>query len=346
MKKIYFFYSVIISLLLSFAAKAQAPYHKMIGSNTTDWYIFLDVIPVKPAAPSSTVSFNINSGKYSVYTDTTISSMNYKKMYDVYFNPNFTNNNHIGYIREDTINRKVYFRDRLGNSDDLLYDFSLGLGGTIQLDFLYNFNSFPSGTYTVTVADSVLTRVGFRKRLKLLTTGSDTLVHIESIGSIMHPLYLYGYFFQGGYFWGNPSNPCYYPYGIGLACKYSNDQKFFQSCTYELALPNPCIYKYDSCNYYSNCSGIHEFSNVSNFKLIPNPTADVSFLEIDLLNEENLVIELYDVSGRKLNVLYKDKQTAGKTSIPLNLSRYENGYYFIKVEGAKTNSYSPIIIAK
>lgn len=346
MKKIHLFYTLTIALFLSSALKAQAPYKKMLATNTTDWYIFLDVIPVKPAAPSSTVSFNVNSGKYSAFTDTTISSLNYKKMYDVYFNPNFTNNNHIGYIREDTINRKVYFRDRLGNSDDLLYDFSLGLGGTIQLDFLYNFSPFPSGTYTVTVADSVLTRVGFRKRLKLLTTGSDTLIHIESIGSIMHPLYLYGYFSQGGFFWGIPSDPCSYPYGLGLACKFSNDEKYFQSCTYTLAQSNPCIYKYDSCNYYTNCSSIEEISNVMNYKLIPNPTADVSNLEMDLINEESLSIELYDVSGRQLAILYKGNQNIGKTSIPLNLSKYENGYYFIKVEGAKTNIYSPIIIAK
>lgn len=346
MKKIYFFYTLTIALFLSLSVKAQAPYHKMIGSNTTDWYIFLDVIPVKLAATNSTVSFNINAGKYSAFTDTTISNIGYKKMYDVYFNPGFANNNHIGYIREDTIARKVYFRDRFGNSDDLLYDFSLGLGGTIQLDFPYTFGSFTSGTYTVVSLDSVNTKVGFRKRQKLLNVGSDTLIHIESIGSIMHPLYLYGYFFQGGYFWGNPSDPCYYPYGIGLACKYSNNEKFFHSCTYDLALLNPCIYKYDSCNYFTNCSSVKEISNVINYKLIPNPTTDVSNLEMDLINEENLNIELYDIFGRKLNILYHGKQNVGKASITLDLSKYENGYYFVKVEGSKTNIYSPIIIAK
>jgi hypothetical protein len=347
MKKIYFYFTALMAVLMGSVIQAQAPYHKMIGSNTSDWYIFLDFIPVKPAVPSSTISFNINSGKYSAYGDTIISTIGYKKMYEVYTNsPSFPSNYHLGFIREDTINRKIYFRDKNDTSDDLLYDFSLGLGGTIQLNYPYNSGSFTSGTYTVVVVDSVNTKVGFRKRQKLLTTGSDTLIHIESIGSIMHPLYLYGYFFQGGFFWGNPSDPCYYPYGIGLACKYSNDEKFFQSCTYTLAQSNPCIYKYDSCNYYTNCSSIKELSNVINYKLIPNPTADISNLEMDLINEEALSIELYDVSGRKLNLLYNGKQTSGKTSIPLHLSKYENGYYFIKVEGTKTNIFSPIIIAR
>lgn len=346
MKKLYFFCTLAIALVLSLSVKAQAPYKKMLAPNTTDWYIFQVFIPVKHAQIPNNASFMLNGGLYSAMGDTNILSNDYKKIYHEYYSPG--NNQHwlLGYMREDTVNRKIYFLDKMSTTDDLLYDFSLTVGASAQLNFPGSFGSFPAGTYTVTHVDSVMTRVGFRKQLKLIGPGSDTLVHIESIGNVMHPLYLYGYFSQGGMFYFNGDPSCDYKYELGLACKYSDNEKYYQSCTYTLAQLNNCIYKYDSCNYFTNCSSIEEISNVTNYRVIPNPTIDVSNLEMDLINEESLSIELYDISGRQLAILYKGHQNIGKTTIPLDLSKYENGYYFIKVEGSKTNIYSPIIIAK
>lgn len=346
MKKSYFYYTFLITVLISSIIQAQSPYKKMLAPNTTDWYIFQVFIPVKHVQMPSNSSFSINGGKYTAMGDTNVLSTNYKKVYHQYYSPGNNQFWLLGYMREDTITRKVYFLDKMSTTEDLLYDFSLTVGSSTQLNFPGSFGSFPVGTYTVTHVDSVMTRVGFRKQMKLIGPGSDTLIHIESIGNIMHPLYLYGYFNQGGQFYFNGSSTCDYQYELGLACKYSDNEKYYQSCTYTLAQSNPCIYKYDSCNYYTNCSSIKEISNVINYKLIPNPTADISNLEMELIHNEVLTIELYDVSGRKLNVLYSGNPTIGKVSIPLNLSKYENGYYFIKIEGTETNIYSPIIKAR
>ncbi|HRF19204.1 MAG TPA: hypothetical protein PK977_13605, partial [Chitinophagaceae bacterium] len=86
-----------------------------------------------------------------------------------------------------------------------------------------------------------------------------------SVGSIIHPLYLYKNYFGFGAFAGYPS--CPFPYDLGLACKWTNNMKEFQSCTYVLALANGCFFKLDSCNYWNNCGGINELSAIKKVTL-------------------------------------------------------------------------------
>lgn len=345
MKKIYSYLFLII-LFYSLSSNAQTPYHKMIASNTTDWYIFQAFIPVKMANPHSTPSIYLMGGKYSAIGDTNLLSTDYKKVYHVYLTPGFPQNSLLGYIREDTIARKVYFLEKNATNEVTLYDFSLTQGSVTNLNFPNSFGDFPAGSYTVTTADSTMTRVGYRKRLKLVGPNSDTLTHIESIGSIIHPLYLFQSYYGPGQFSFSFSSTCSYPYDLGLACKESDNQKFFQSCTYDLAQMNNCIYKFDSCNYYTNCSSIKELTNVVGYKLVPNPTTDITNLEIELANEETITVDLYDIFGRKIETLFNSRVSSDKTSIHLNLSKYQNGYYFIKTYGKDINLNNPIIIAR
>ena len=341
MKKIYLilFYNFIFGLTLN----AQAPYQKMIGTYTTDWYIFQDGIPVRLAGGNSVNTIYINQGKYTAMTDTFLLGNTYKKMIYVYNFPSFIQNDLLGYIREDSLSRKVYFLEKNTTNEIVLYDFSLVQGNTITLNFPGTSGQFPAGSYTVHTADTVLTRVGYRKRLKLVSPSSDTLIHIESIGSIIHPLYIYQSYYGPGQF--NYYSGCHYPYDLGLACKFSNNQKFFQSCTYTLANMIPCIYKYDSCNYYNNCSAINELNSNMNHKITPNPSVNQINLEIELENGDMLNVDIYDVSGRKVKSLYADKVLANNT-ISMDVSSIENGYYILRIYNRDININSPIIIAK
>jgi hypothetical protein len=348
MKKIYSYLFFAIALFYNLRYNAQAPYHKMIASNTTDWYIFQAFIPVKMANPHSTPSIYLMGGKYSAIGDTNLLSTDYKKVYHVYLTPGFPQNSLLGYLREDTIAMKVYFLEKNTTNEKLLYDFSLTVGSTTILDFPSGSGTFQNTTYTVSSISPVLTKVGYRQQFKLTNAINvyDTLTYIESIGSIIHPLYLCQSYYGPGMFSFGGSSSCSYPYDLGLACKYSNNDKFFQSCTYQLAQMNNCIYKFDSCNYYTNCSGIKELTNVVGYKLVPNPTADITNLEIELANEETITVDLYDIFGRKIETLFNSRVSSDKTSIPLNLSKYQNGYYFIKTYGKDINLNNPIIIAR
>lgn len=346
MKKTYSAFLLPLILLWGFTIHAQTPYHKMIASNYTDWYIFQDFIPVKLAGGSAVNTINLEQGKYSAMNDTTLFSNSYKKMYLVYNYPGSPANQHLGYIREDTMARKVYFLEKNATSEIVLYDFSLTQGAITALNFPDNSGDFPAGNYTVTKVDSVLTRVGYRKQFKLLSQSSDTLFYIESIGSIIHPLYLYQSYYGPGMFSFGGSSICSYPYGLGLACKYSNNEKYFQSCTYVLAEMNGCIYKYDSCNYYTSCSGIKENISIINLKVTPNPTSENINLEIESANEELITIDLYDVSGRKLKTLFNGKTLPGKNTVTMDLTNYQSGYYFVKIIGKDYTKNSPVIIAR
>lgn len=332
------------SVFCTGSLKAQT-YHKLLDSTETSWYIFNDAIGVKPAGHQSTNStFYPQSGKYSAKTDTVIGSHRYKRFYQDYYTPGFNNPNLVGFMREDTVARQVYFLDQAG-TEDLLYDFSLSIGNTVSLNFPDVSGSLPQGTYTVVAVDTVLTRVGYRKQLSLLTAGSDTLRHIESIGSIIHPVYLYGTYYHSGQFeW--TFNSCSYPYEFGLACKYSNTTKYYQSCTYLLAQMSGCIYEYDSCNYYNACNALHELNTVIQYKLSPNPAYDKATIDISMDREDLVYIEVYDVTGRVVKTVSGIELFSDANTIPLDVSTIENGYYFIKIAGKSVNLKIPLVISR
>lgn len=345
MQKIYLPLLFSIIIFYNLAANAQTTYHKMVDLNVTDWYVFQDMIAVKPAGGSGVNAINLDQGKYTAMTDTFVSGNIYKKMIHVYSSPGFSQNILVGFIREDTVARKVLFLEQNTTTEVTLYDFSIIQGAVINLNFPNNFGQFPAGNYTVTTLDSVMTRVGYRKQLKLVGPTSDTLIQIESIGSIIHPLYLYKSDYGYGQF-SFGSSTCVYPYGLGLACKESNNQKFFQSCTYDLALMNNCIYEYDSCNYYNSCSGIQNRASEIQFRITPNPSTDQVNLEIELDNQEPMNVDIFDISGQKLKTLYTGRVLADNKTITMDVSDFENGFYFLKIYNKDFSLNNPIIIVR
>jgi hypothetical protein len=86
------------------------------------------------------------------------------------------NGNHVyvGALRNDTIQRKVYFLWASHTAESLLYDFSLGVGDTLQPGFNNMFNS----TLIVDSFDSVLVGNSYRKLIYVKAFGSN---HIEGI---------------------------------------------------------------------------------------------------------------------------------------------------------------------
>jgi hypothetical protein len=108
---------------------------------------------------------------YYSHGDTTISGNNYK----IYYNG--------AYLREDTINRKVYRWSTTSQVDYILYDFNLGFGDTLQMSH---------GPAVVTGIDSLLTYSGYRTRWYLLwhdPLGNPfTQIVVESIGSLVDPI--------------------------------------------------------------------------------------------------------------------------------------------------------------
>lgn len=117
----------------------------------------------------------------TILGDTTISAQSYHKLFIPHvqsFSSGTCEFHSIGYkgaFREDTLNRKVFFIPPFQSSEQLLYDFSLQVGDTIQgyLDYF----GLPS---TIQIIDSILIGSTFRKRWILSCYGIQI---IEGIGN-------------------------------------------------------------------------------------------------------------------------------------------------------------------
>lgn len=337
----------LLAFLIGIAAiNGKAQYNKLLGTTLSDWYVFQAYIPIGQGQKemTSVAAPPVTWGKYTAKTDTILLSKNYKKFFHVYQFPYSMYNLHVGYLREDTINRKVYFMDKVTFAEDLLYDFSLNVGDSAYFNFPATTGNFPKGYYKVKSIQNVTIKAGVRKQfnLKINTGFSDTLKYTESVGSEIHPVYLYNSFYGGGQFLMGPG--CKYPYFFGVSCKYSDNLKQFQSCTYTSATFNGCIFKYDSCNYWNTCSGINEMEIVKYLSVSPNPAFNQCSISIELGENILAAIELYDVSGRKIKTISNEKFPAGKNEIKFDVSELMNGLYFIKAKSENFNLNYPLLI--
>jgi hypothetical protein len=119
----------------------------------------------------------VQTNHYRFEGDTTIQSTDYKKILSTTDSINQIWKT-IGFIREDTVQKKVWIRD-LENQEGLVYDFDLSLGEEITL---YNPFFWDTLTYQVSEIDSILVQTEYRKTFTL-NIGGWKEKWIEGIGS-------------------------------------------------------------------------------------------------------------------------------------------------------------------
>lgn len=342
---IVFFLTTVLILNLS----SQSPYNKMLVTDTTTWQHFNCYIPV--IAPSSQPALP-NFGYFPVVAiDTiTLNTGKFKKVYELPgFGLNYAGKQLKGYMREDTIAKKVFFKETTTSADVMLYDFSLNLGDSAY--YTFPTSTFNNGFYRV---DSIKTKTemcGPRKHYYLWKHSIQNypgsvqyLEHIESIGSKFHVLYNYNYavFGQGCWFSIFPQGSCVHPWVIGLACKSNNKSKKYQSCT--ISLVNQCIQAYDSCNYGNVCSGIRNYKLNKDVSIFPNPSKNKLTLTINLEAIETVSIRVFDITGKELLAFKNILFNVGENTYDLNTSHLENGVYSVVIENEHFKNSYPIVI--
>jgi len=194
MKK--FLLSIIVSLTITIASAQTNIYHPF-PEDSAIWVVDNYAQPPACNGYCSTVA-------YRMYGDTLINAISYNKlwvesfMFVGPFNPpyNYVPDNYIGAIRQDSINKKVYYIDASMTSDTLLYDFDLAVGDTLPQTYCTNGLPQPS---IVSGIDSILMSNSYHKRFKFANTisGFDTDYLIEGVGAGGGLFYLYE-FFEGG----------------------------------------------------------------------------------------------------------------------------------------------------
>lgn len=159
-----------------------------------------------------------------------------------------------GFLREDTIAKKVYWRSEAMAGDTLLYDFDVQVGDTLKG---YMGSCGDWGQYwTVESIDSLLIGINYRKRINFQVFDPCTrFAIVEGIGSMM----------------GLTTCP-YIPFefGITLQCFTASDSLLYSA---------PCGPDLEACGDLTSTTHERFSANGPYLRISPNPATD--YLHVD-----------------------------------------------------------------
>jgi hypothetical protein len=321
------FLPALLSLCVILECRSQA-YQKMLGDSVTEFDVnsYCLAIGSKQNSPDASQGNCVNNycinmaslNAWYVKNDSLYNGKTYKKVvYENIFE---------GLIREDTTARKVYFIQYCNNYEELLYDFSLLQGDTIQYTFPWQGTYLPSGDYIV---DSIRVKhdysAYYHRHFYLRNhagSSSHTLELIEGVGCTVHPLFLFSYF-QTGYLGYHPT--CTGAnYDQGLSCKWDNGTKvYWDSCAYNYVTGSgsPVI---DSCVYCLGFTGdVNEFAAIGPAEIYPNPAS----AEVIIRSKAELgLVEIYNTLGTNVYRRYTRER-----QLTPDLAELPRGIYFVRV---------------
>jgi hypothetical protein len=87
---------------------------------------------------------------------------------------------------------------------------------------------------------------------------------------------------------------------------------------------------------HSEPIGIKEIQKEDHLKLFPNPVIETCNVEFTLSETMNLVIEICDISGKKVKEIYNGKGVQGENVFSFNKSNLSAGTYFLSVKNNST----------
>jgi hypothetical protein len=221
----------------------------------------------------------------------------------------------IGFIREDTLSRKVFYQDISQYPilpEYLVYDFSLAVGDSLYIDY---FSSMFDSTY-ITV-DSIGTYALQNSDIRNIYyfSGSPNAGFlgcgnylIEGIGGSAFLEYPFGYCFE---------------FGSNLMC-----------------VKDSTGYLYDGYQHRGDCdlaTGIQP-AGKSEIQIYTNPAGN--FLIVNGLNYKKSDIDLYDMLGR--HVYHQDIENKNETKI--DLMSLNSGLYIISINQAGKRISRKIIL--
>lgn len=271
-------------------------YKSLFGTTSTSWNILTGYCD--RSTTDSLVILN----------DTSFNENNYKIIYnyDVSFN-NY--NDTIGYLREDTINGKAWYYDKLRDFEYLLFDLNLNVN-----DF-FTIYKYDNTTFEI-IVDSVFIKdnkkhIRLNGLINLCGEIVDTLEFIEGTGTTA------GITYQGNYHEGTHKY---------LLCNYKDDQFIFGNSLYN-----------DVCNIFEvSIYGIEKED--LKIEIIPNPIITVGKVIIKNTEKDIYRINIIDQLGRivisdliKSNEYIIDSKNLQSNIYYINISNQKDKYYSGKI---------------
>ena len=81
-------------------------------------------------------------------------------------------------------------------------------------------------------------------------------------------------------------------------------------------------------------------------KIYPNPFNPTTTIQFDLPEDINVLLEVYDISGRLVDELNNRTMQAGYHSITWNASMYSSGIYFVKLHAGSFHHTQKLMLVK
>lgn len=240
------------------------------------------------------------SFQYTMGADTIVGVYSYKKIYAsgmfLCGSPAYFSNNYIGGLRNDSINKKVYFLFP-GYADTLLYDFNLIVGDTMFTlggSLTYTPTSY---SYVITSIDSVLVGSNYHKRFNSLQSFPFSI--IEGVGGncgLIEPL-----------------------------MSYIDDVFFLQCFTHDSDIyPSSA----STCPLVTNTVGIEKLNHgINKIVITPNPFHNEGILELHDKADEINAVDIFNSYGK----IIKEARNLSNDKYIINATGLTPGLYIICV---------------
>lgn len=338
MKKLY---SAIFVTLCAGTISAQA-YFPMLDS-ANEWSygahgVGVSNLPVESAPCSYPVFNGVNSFKQFTTSDTVINSTTYKIVLSSIQLCT------MGYVREDTAARKVFFLDNVSSTEKLLYDFSMVVGDTMAIQFA-NTPGYASGVYTLDSITTVAVYAGSRSAFHLNCHAipfSPTLTWVESVGNLNDAFYPY-FDNSPGFGAFSSCSGVQYEFTQFMICFDHNYKVYFDNCAYTIAQTDPYVSYTDSCDYWSFIGAITENYTTAGFDIYPNPSQGKSTIEFEASCENDFDIYVWDIQGKMLaKQIQLGHLREGKNTMQIDLSGLPGGIYVVEIRSAESSAYSKL----
>ncbi|MFN8310821.1 MAG: T9SS type A sorting domain-containing protein [Chitinophagales bacterium] len=331
----------------------DAVYRKTLDS-VNDWWYVGNLIP-EEMKPVHGITKNL--GCYNVFgfgygnlttgEDSMWNGLTYKKLSFKSFNPICT----VGWIREDTVTRKIFLYPKTDTTEYLIADFSGTAGDTI--DYI---DPRTSLAYRLHL-DSVIAATYFGKtyRVFYLTDvrgwAFGELQWTEGLISFYEPLLPMENYSSFGLFQsscGATGQNHYNRISILTCFSHQQGSVYFDSCSYRTAVQNPnCFAITNPCNYRTICGGIAEPDYISDFKVGPNPASNgTAVLQLEVAKAADYIVLFTDLQGREH---YKSEAMhlgEGTGNVVLQLPEVAGGLYFITIKTAGFSASRKLIVEK
>lgn len=340
--------TLIIFLFLSINCLSQT-YFPLLDSSVNRWFYTANALPVLRPLNTSVVNCSYGNIFYapSVIMETVGDTFFNGSSYKILEEREYGNASSCvyGYLREDTLAHKVYFVDNIFSPEVLLYDFSLVVGNTIPINFIFPGGYYASGTYTV---DSIVSKPvlgGLRRHFYLShpSLSSHVLEWIESVGHTGDLVYTYSAN-TNGFGWFSQCGGFPYDFGQMLTCFEHIPKIYIDSCALQVALTNSCLFFADSCDYWNICGGIDDNSFIKSFDVYPNPSKGFTNIKIVSSETSETLFSIVSLKGEKISVPLKSSVIPGLNEIHLNFNKLSPGIYLIQCVTDWGVSYRRFII--